>query len=117
MHAFEAETMFANALGMCETNSKLAQDFFKGVPAARKLTSALVADLLRPYPPPPIVAAKVSRRHSADVAIAVAGHVLVTKPLRTTYTSEHAGRGPKVSKEENGFRPNQTPSPVINRAR
>jgi hypothetical protein len=65
--------------------SKLAHDFFKGIPAARKLTSvqwcaAIVADLLRLYTPP-IVATQLSRqRHSADVQVAVAGHVLVTKP-------------------------------------
>ena len=95
--------MFDNALGMCETNSKLAEDFFKGVPAARKLTSvqwraALIADLLRLYPPP-IVAAQVSRqRHSADVQVALAGHELVTKPH---YTGEHVGRGPNTV---DGFR-------------
>ena len=97
------QRMFAVALGMCETNSKLAHDFFKGVPAARKLTSvqwraAIVADLLRLYPPP-IVAAQVSRqRHSADLALALAGHELVTKPH---YTGEHVGRGPNTVE---GFR-------------
>lgn len=97
------QRMFAVALGMCETNAKLAHDFFKGVPAARKLTSvqwraAIVADLLRLYPPP-IVAAQVQRqRYGADLQVALAGHELVTKPH---YAGEHVGRGPNTV---DGFR-------------
>jgi hypothetical protein len=97
------QRMFAVALGMCETNSKLAHDFFKGVPAARKLTSvqwraAIVDDLLRLYPPP-IVATQVQRqRRGADLQVALAGHELVTRPH---FAGEYVGRGPNTV---DGFR-------------
>ena len=95
--------MFAVALGMCETNAKLAHDFFKGVPSAAKVTSVqwrhrLIDDLLRLYPPPIYNSPQKKQRRSADVSVALNGHCHVTKPL---HTGEYVGRGPNTI---DGFR-------------
>jgi hypothetical protein len=97
------QRMFAVALGMCETNSKLAHDFFKGVTPDRKLTSvqwraAIVDDLLRLYPPPIVAPNHKRQRHGADLEVALAGHQHVTKPH---YAGEFVGRGPNTVE---GFR-------------
>ena len=88
--------MFAVALGLCETNSKLCHDFFCAVPTATKLTNVqwrmrIVDDLLRLYPPAIISSPHKKQRHSADVALTMDGHVLNTRPH---YGGEYVGRGP-----------------------
>jgi hypothetical protein len=90
--------MFAVALGMCETNSKFAHDYFKQVPAANRLTNVqwrmrIIDDLLRLYPPPIILSPSKRQRLHDDVHIALEGHVFTTKPL---HAGEYVGRGPNT---------------------
>jgi hypothetical protein len=87
--------MFAVALGMCETNSKLAHDYFKQVPTSEKLTNVqwrqrLIDDLLRLYPIPEVASPQKKQRTSADLDVALSGHCHVTKPL---HAGDYVGRG------------------------
>ena len=82
-------------MGMCETNAKLAHDFFKKVPSAAKLTSVqwryrLIDELLKLYPPPVIASPLKRQRLNADLDVTLEGHQHVTRPLST---GEYVGRG------------------------
>lgn len=95
--------MFSVAMGMCETNSKLAHDYFKQVPSAAKVTSVqwrhrLIDELLRLYPPPIIASPQKRQRFGSDLNVALSGHCHTTKPL---HTGEYVGRGPNTIE---GFR-------------
>ena len=95
--------MFAVALGVCETNAKLAHDFFKRVSPSAKLTSVqwrhkIIDEMLKAYPPPIVAAANSKQRRSADLQVQLGGHSLLVKPQ---YTGEHVGRGPNTIE---GFR-------------
>lgn len=88
--------MFAVAMGMCETNAKLAHDYFKKVSGAAKITSVqwryrLIDDLLRLYPAPIIASPQKRQRLNADLNVALDGHEHVTRPVNT---GEFVGRGP-----------------------
>jgi hypothetical protein len=87
--------MFAVALGMCETNSKLAHDYFKQVPSSQKLTNVqwrqrLIDDLLKLYPIPEVASPQKRQRTSADLDLALSGHLHETKPL---HAGDYIGRG------------------------
>ena len=95
--------MFAVALGMCETNAKLAHDYFKEVPNSQKLTNVqwrqrLIDDLLRLYPTAEVASPQKRARTSIDLDLALSGHRHVTKPL---HAGDYVGRGPGLIE---GFR-------------
>ena len=95
--------MFAVALGMCETNSKLAHDYFKRNYNAEKMTNVqwrqrLIDDLLRLYPVPEVASPQKKQRTSTDLDLALSGHTHVTKPL---HAGDFVGRGPGLIE---GFR-------------
>lgn len=95
--------MFAVALGVCETNAKLAHDHFKCVQPSQKLTSVqwrhkIIDEMLKAFPPPIVAVANIKHRRSAELHQQFRGHLLVVKPH---YTGEHVGRGPNTI---DGFR-------------
>jgi hypothetical protein len=84
---------------MCETNSKLGHDYFKGIAEEQKMTSVqwrmrIVDDLLRLYPTAIISAREQKRRRSAEVAVVQQGHAFSTIPQ---YGGRYKGRGPNTN--------------------
>jgi hypothetical protein len=97
------QRMFAVAMGMCETNAKLAHDYFGRPKPGPKLTTVqfrqqLIDDLLRLYPTPEFSSPQKKQRTSADLDLALSGHRHVTKPL---HAGDFVGRGPGLIE---GFR-------------